>query len=152
MMPPDDHRAEEGPLFGPSGRIPAVQAVVLSRASGITALRHGWLPRHWVSMVVLSPLLFVLYRATFVGGLEGVFVDAISGGLALVAALVLTTYLPLRGVQRAPGASCAMMPAMLVPAAAVLVHQTAGPIGGALALTILSLALWQRLSGASACG
>lgn len=152
MRPDDSLQAVRSPLFGPGGRIPEVKAVALTRSSGISALRQGWLPRHWVSMVVLSPLLFLLYRATFVGGLEDVFVTLISAGLALVAALVLTTYLPLRGVQRAPGSSCAMMPAMLVPAAAILVHQTAGPIGGALAVTVLSLALWQRLSGASTCG
>lgn len=150
-MRPDDG-TDRGPLFGPGGRIPQVKVVALTRSSGITALRQGWLPRHWVSMVVLSPLLFILYRTTFVSGLADVFVTAVSGWLALVAALVLTTYLPLRGVQRAPGSSCTMMPAMLVGAAAVLVHQTAGPIGGALAVIVLSLALWQRLSGASACG
>lgn len=147
-----DGGTDSGPLFGPGGRIPQVRAVALTRSSGIAALRRGWLPQHWVSMVVLSPLLFILYRTTFVNGLADVFVAAVSGGLALVAALVLTTYLPLRGAQRAPGSSCTMLPAMLVPAAAVLVHQTAGPIGGALAVTVLSLALWQRLSGASACG
>jgi len=152
MMASGDRRTDEDHLFGPGGRIPSIQAVTLTRSSGITALRTGWLPRHWVAMVVLSSALFMLYRAAFVSGLDGVYVSAMSGGLALLGALVLTTYLPLKCVQRTPGSSCAMMPAMLVPAAALLVHQTTGPIGGVLALAVLSLALWQRLSGVSACG
>ena len=59
--------------------------------------------------------------------------------MAVIAALILTTYLPLRGAQRAQGTSCAVMSGLLVPGAAILLHQGTGPLSGALTLAILSL-------------
>ena len=65
--------------------------------------------------------------------------------------MILTTYLPLRGTQRATASSCGAMPGLLVLGAGILLHQGTGILAGALALAVLSLGLWQRLSGTSAC-
>jgi hypothetical protein len=102
-------------------------------------------------MVVLSPVLFLVYRAALGAGFDDPFGNLMAGGMSLVAALILTTYLPLRGTRVAPGSSCAAMAGLLVPGAAILLNQ-ASPFSGAVALGVLSLGLWQRLSGRSACG
>jgi len=150
-MPVDARRADQPPLFGPGGRIPAVQAVTLTRPSIIGTLRAGWLPRHWVALVVLSPLVFLGYSAASGTALANPLGDVLVGAMAVIAALILTTYLPLRGATKGAMASCALMPALLVPGAGILLHQANGLLSGGLGLVILSLALWQRLSGASAC-
>jgi hypothetical protein len=142
MMPVDGRRADQPPMFGPGGRIPAVQAVTLTRPSIIRTLRQGWLPRHSVALVLLSPLLFFGYSAASGSALATPLGDVLVGAMAVVAALVLTTYLPLGGATRG---------GLLVPGAGILVHQATGPLSGGLGLAILGLALWQRLSGASAC-
>jgi hypothetical protein len=151
MMPVDGRRADQPPMFGPGGRIPAVQAVTLTRPSIIRTLRQGWLPRHSVALVLLSPLLFFGYSAASGSALATPLGDVLVGAMAVVAALVLTTYLPLGGATRGGASSCALMGALLVPGAGILVHQATGPLSGGLGLAILGLALWQRLSGASAC-
>ena len=150
-MPVDGRRTDQAEMFGPGGRIPAVQAVTLTRPSIIGTLRTGWLPRHWVSLVALSPLLFLEYRAASGPALENLLGDVLIGAMAVIAALILTSYLPLRGAAKGAMASCALMPALLVPGAGILLHQANGLLSGGLGLAILSLALWQRLSGASAC-
>lgn len=145
--------ANQAPLFGLGGRIPTAQtALTLTRQSGITSLWKGWLPRHTVAMVALSPLLFLTYNAALGGGLGEPTGSVLTGAMAVTAALILTTYLPLRGAQRAKGSSCAVMAGLLVPGAAMLLHQATGPFSGALALAILGLGLWQRVSGTSTCG
>ena len=151
-MPDEGRRFDQPPLFGPGGRIPTAQAVTLTRQPGITALRKGWLPRHTVAMIVVSPLLFLAYMSALGGGFYDPLWGLLTGAMSLVAALILTTYLPLRGTRMAPGSSCAVMAGLLVPGAAVLLNQATGIFSGALALGILSLGLWQRLSGTSACG
>lgn len=138
-------------LFGPSGRIPVVDAVSLKRASGLDALREGWRPRHTVAMLVLTPVAFLGYRAVLQpGGDDPVWLVLIAG-LALLAALILTTYLPLRGAQRSDASACTLVAGLLVPAAALVLND-AGYLSGLLALGLLGLGLGQRLSGASACG
>lgn len=151
-MPLDRREFDQPPLFGPNGRIPTIQAVTLTRQPGVSALRKGWLPRHSVAMIVLSPLLFVAYKAALGAGLDDPIWNLLVGGISLVAAMVLTTYLPLAGAQRAPGSSCALLAGLLVPGAAILLNQATGAFSGALALGVLSLGLWQRVSGTSACG
>ena len=141
-MPPLARDVDQPDLFGPKGRIPTVAAVTLTRQSGITSLRKGWLPRHTVAMVVLSPLVFGGYTAALGAGLHD----------PLGAALILTTYLPLRGAVPAAGSSCAVMAGLLVPGAGILLSQGSGIFGGVIALGILSLGLAQRVSGTSACG
>lgn len=150
-MPVDARRTDQPPLFGPGGRIPAVQAVVLTRPAIIATLRTGWLARHWVALVVLSPLLFLGYLSASGPSLENPLGDVLIGTMAVIAALILTSYLPLRGATKGAMASCALMPALLVPGAGILLHQATSPLNAGLGLAILSLALWQRLSGASAC-
>ena len=103
-------------------------------------------------MIVLIPLLFVAYKVALGSGLDDPSWNLLVGGMALVAALILTTYVPLRGARRAPGSSCAVMAGLLVPGAAILLNQAAGTFSGAIALGVLGLGLWQRLSGTSACG
>ena len=143
---------DQPPLFGPGGRIPTARAVTRARQPGFTALRKGWLPRHTVAMVVTSPLLFLAYNAALGSGFVDPVWSLLTGAMSLVGALILTTYLPLRGAGRAVGSSCAVMAGLLVPGAGILLHQATGPMGGALALGILSLGLVQRVSGTSACG
>lgn len=149
---PHESREVDPPLFGPDGRIPTAQAVTLTRQPGIESLRKGWLPRHTVAMVALSPLLFLAYNAALGVGFGDPIWSVLTGAMAVIAALILTTYLPLRGAQRAQATSCAVMSGLLVPGAAILLHQGTGPLSGALTLAILSLALWQRVSGTSTCG
>jgi hypothetical protein len=151
-MPEEGRGFDEPPLFGPTGRIPRAQAVTLTRQPGIAALRKGWLPRHTVAMIVLSPLLFLAYNAALGRGFHDPLWGWLTGAMSLVAALTLTTYLPLRGTRLEPGSSCAVMAGLLVPGAAILLNQATGTFSGALALGILGLGLWQRLSGTSACG
>src|SRR5664280_712319 len=150
-MSPDARDSDQRPLFGLDGRIPTVQAVTLTRQSGLTTLRKGWLPRHSAAMILLSPALCLMYKSALAAGLDGPAWNLLIAGLAVVAALTLTTYVPLRGAQRSPAASCAMMPGLLVLGAAFLLNQATGPLGGALALAVLGLGLTQRLSGTSAC-
>ena len=149
-MPLDEH--DQRPLFGPTGRIPAIQAVTLTRQSGISAVRKGWRLHHTVAMIVLTPLVFVSYNAALVAGVADPGVRVLIGAMSLVAAMILTTYLPLRGAERAAASTCGAMPALLVLGAGFLLHQATGTLGAALAFAILGLALWQRLSGTSACG
>ena len=144
--------ADQPPLFGPDGRIPTAQAVALTPQSEIASLLKGWLPRHTVAMVALGPLLFVVYNAALGAGFGEPVWSLLTGAMAVTGAMILTTYLPLRGAQRAQGPSCAVMAAVLVPGAAILLHQGTRPLSGALALAILSVGLWQRVSGTSACG
>jgi len=151
-MPREGRKVDQPPLFGPNGRVPTVQAVTLARPSVITALRKGWLPRHTVAMVALSPLLFVGYKAALGSEFDDPSWNLLIGGMTVTAALILTTYLPLRATRTTPGASCAAMAGLLVPGAAILLGQATGLFSGALALGVLCLGLWQRLSGASACG
>lgn len=152
-MPNGGREAKPPPLFGPGGRIRTAQtAVTLTRPSVTTSLRNGWLPRHTVAMVALSPLLFLTYNAALGGGWGEPTWSVLTGAMAVTAALILTTYLPLRGAQRAQGSSCAVMAGLLVPGAAILLHQATGPFSGAPALAILGLGLWQRVSGTSTCG
>lgn len=148
-MPPE---VDQRPLFGPGGRIPTARAVTPVRQPGLTALRKGWLPRHTVAMVVLSPLLFLAYNAALGSGFVDPVWNLLTGAMSVVAALILTTYLPLRGAGRAVGPSCAVMAGLLVPGAGILLHQSTGPLGGTLALAILSIGLLQRVSRTSACG
>ena len=151
-MPPLARDVDQPDLFGPKGRIPTVAAVTLTRESGITSLRKGWLPRHTVAMVVLSPLVFGGYTAALGAGLHDPLWTVLLGAMSLVAALILTTYLPLRGAVPAAGSSCAVMAGLLVPGAGILLSQGSGIFGGVIALGILSLGLAQRVSGTSACG
>jgi hypothetical protein len=148
----DGREFDEPPLFGPQGRIPTIQAVTLTRQSGITALRMGWLPRHTVAMIVLGPLVFGGYTAALGTGFDDPLWTLLLGAMSLVAALILTTYLPLRGAGPAAGSSCAVMAGLLVPGAGILLSQASGIFSGAIALGILSLGLLQRVSGTSACG
>lgn len=143
---------DEPPLFGPGGRIPTAPAVTLTRQSDIATLRKGWLPRHTVAMILLSPLLFLVYNAALGRGFSDPLWGLVTAAMALVAALTLATYLPLRGTRAEPGSSCAVMAGLFVPGAAILLNQATGPLSGALALGILSVGLWWRLSGTSACG
>jgi hypothetical protein len=151
-MPPVGRDTGQDPLFGPGGRIPAVQAVTLTRPSGIAVLRAGWLTRHTLAMAVLTPVIFTGYAAALGTGLGDPAWDVLLGAMSLVAAMILTTYLPLRGQGRATAASCSLMAGLLVPGAGVLLSQGAGIAGGAMALAILLLGLLQRVSGTSACG
>ena len=151
-MPPPARDVDRPDLFGPNGRIPTVNAVALTRQSGITALRKGWLPRHTVAMVVLSPLVFAGYTAALGTGFNDPLWALLLGAMSLVAALILTTYLPLRDAVPAAGTSCTVMAGLLVPGAGILLAQASGIFGGAIALWILSLGLLQRVSGTSACG
>jgi len=149
---PEGHGFDEPPLFGPGGRIPTVPAVTLTRESGIMSLRKGWRPRHTVAMVVLSPLLFLAYSAALGPGFDSLLWISVTGAMSLIAALILTTYLPKSGARRAEGGSCAVMAGLIVPGAAILLNQATGPLSGALALGLLSLGLWQRVTGTSTCG
>ena len=45
------------PLFGPEGRIPQVNAVAVTRISGLASLRGGWRVTHTVLLIVVSLLL-----------------------------------------------------------------------------------------------
>lgn len=152
-MPLEDAReAHPQPLIGRQGRFPSIQAVTLTRKSVLTTLRAGWLPRHTAGMVVLSPLLFLVYGSALGSGFGSVSWDVLVSAMALTAALILTSYLPVPGLPRAGASSCALMAGLLVPAAAILLNQVEGMTGGALALAVLGLGLWQRLSGSSSCG
>lgn len=150
-MPQDGREIDEVPLLGPNGRIPTVQAVTLARPSDFTTLRKGWAPRHTVAMIVLSPLLFAGYTAALGAGFNDPLWSLLVAALSLVAALILTTYVPLPGTRIAPGSSCTLLAGVAVPVAAVLLNQATGPLEGALALGVLGLGLWQRLSSSSAC-
>ena len=151
-MPLDGPEPDGPPLFGPQGRIPTIQAVKLTRQSGLAALRKGWLPRHTVAMVVLSPMIFGGYAAALGTGFNDPLWALLLGAMSLVAAVILTTYLPLRGASPAEGSSCTLMAALLVPGAGILLSQGSGVFSGVIALAILGIGLMQRVSGTSACG
>ncbi len=143
---------DQRPLFGPDGRIPAVQAVTVARESGIAVVRKGWTVRHTMALVVLGPVVFLAYKGALSPGVDGLAMSLLIALMAVVAATTLTTYLPMRGAERASASSCAAMPGLLVVGAGFLLHQATTPLGAALAIVILGVGLWQRLSGTSACG
>ena len=97
-------------LFGPTGRIPQVEAVSLTRSTGITALREGWRTAHTVVLVLVAPLLFVSYHAA-ADPSAGVLGVVVHGALALMASVLVTTYLPLRRGETPQVSSCAVVPA-----------------------------------------
>ena len=99
-MPMEEH--DSRPLFGPTGSIPAVQAVTLTRQSGISVVRKGWQLRHTAALLVVSPLVFAAYWAALGAGVIDLAVTVLVGAMSLVAATILTTYVPLRGAQRSP--------------------------------------------------
>ncbi|MFZ1283643.1 MAG: hypothetical protein WAQ75_05910, partial [Propionicimonas sp.] len=138
-------------LFGPTGRIPQVEAVSLTRSTGITALREGWRTAHTVVLVLVAPLLFVSYHAA-ADPSAGVLGVVVHGALALMASVLVTTYLPLRRGETPQVSSCAVVPALMVVAAGVALNSSVFPGGEAAALAVLSFGLWQRLSGVSTCG
>lgn len=147
----DGRRTDQSPMFGPHGRIPALDAVALRRPSALSTLRAGWLPRHTLALLLLSPLLFLGYLASAGDSLANLQGYLLIGAMAVVGALVLSTYLPLRGATRGAASSCALMPALLVPGAGMMLDQPSWAASAGFGLAILGFALWQRLSGASAC-
>lgn len=150
-MSADLHDAPKTPLIGPGGRIPSVDAVRIQRTSGVAALRAAWSPLHTASMVVVTPLALWAYRSALDPSFNHPAWWLVLGAMALAAALIVTTYIPERDT-RTPAAPCAAMGFLLVPAAAMLLDGAAGPQSAILPLAILLLGVWQRLSGASACG
>lgn len=148
-----DHEpaADRRPLLGPGGRIPTVEAVAVTRQGGVAALRAGWLPRHTLAMLLLAPAAFLGYRS-LPGADASLTGSLVVGAMSLLAALILTTYLPLRGAGSEGGSSCALAPLLLVPMAGFLLNGPASTGGAFMALGILAVGLVQRLSGASACG
>jgi hypothetical protein len=136
-------------LDGLWDRIPAATGITTPKNGGIAALRAGWQVRHTIALVVLTPLLYLLYWWA-AGATRDILGMLLTAAMALAGAFLLTSYLPMRGVTSA-GASCALMPALFVPAVAVLLSQggaAGGWIGG---VGILALGLYQRVSGTSAC-
>lgn len=131
---------------------PAAEALPLRRRSGVAALREGWLPRHTVAMGVLTPAAFAGYLAASGAGFDSPAWIALVAAMSPVAALILATYLPLRGAGPTRLSSCTAMTGLLVPGAGILLSQGSGILSGVLALAILGLGLWQRLSGTPACG
>ncbi len=142
---------DQRPLLGPDGRIPAVHAVAVKQQGGLAALRAGWLPRHTLAMLLLTPTAFFGYRAALGAGWDTPTGVLVVLAMALVGALILTTYLPLRGAVGTGLSSCALMPALLVPMAAFLVNGPVATGSGFLALGLLGVGLVQRVSGANAC-
>lgn len=145
-------RVDQRPLLGPGGRIPAVKAVAVERQGGVAALRAGWLPRHTLAMLLLTPTLFFGYRAALGAGWDGVSGLLVVLAMSAVAALILTTYIPLRGAVGPGVSSCALMPALLVPMAAFLVNSPAATGSAFMALGVLGVGLVQRVTGARSCG
>lgn len=150
-MPADGRRTDQSPMFGPHGRIPALDADALGRPSALSTLRAGWLPRHTLALLLLSPLLFLGYLASAGAALANLHGYLLIGAMAVIGALVLTTYLPLRGATRGVVSSCALMPALLVPGAGMMLDQATWAVSAGFGFALLGFALWQRLSGASAC-
>lgn len=144
--------SHSGPLFGPDGRIPAVEAVKAAEVSGVLAFRAGWRLRHTVAMIVLSPLLFLAYQAALGSGLDEVLWLLIVAAMAVLAAAILTSFVPPLGEQQALGSPCTVMTALAVPATGIILHQANGPLSGAIAVAILALSLWQRVGRTSTCG
>ena len=140
------------PLYGPGGRIPAVEAITLTRVSAINAFRAGWRLRHTVAMIVLSPLLFLAYQAALGSGLDEVLWQLIVAAMAVLAAAILTSFVPPLGEQQALGSPCTVMTALAVPATGIILHQANGTLSGAIAVAILALSLWQRVGRTSTCG
>jgi len=103
-------------------------------------------------MVVLTPVVFVGYLAALGAGFDGPLWVVLIGAMAPVAALILTTYLPLRGAGPATVSSCMALTGLLVPGVGILLSQGSGILSGVLALVILGIGLWQRVSGTPACG
>ncbi|HSN43992.1 MAG TPA: hypothetical protein VLR88_08040 [Propionibacteriaceae bacterium] len=149
-MNTDVPQSDTRPLTGPDGRFPSVAAVTVRKESGVRALREGWLPRHSLTMAVLTPALAYVYLTSLVMSLTPAWA-LIIGMLAVMGALVVTTYLPLRGGTAGVGSSCSLMAGLVVPMVAVLLSGATSLASGAMALALLTVAMAQRLSGASAC-
>lgn len=145
-MPPQDRA-----LFGTEGRIPQVNAVAVTRISGLAALRERWGGPQTILFVLASPLLFVAYQAAAgaAGGVVGIVAHAVA---ALLGSVIVVSYLPLR-LQESPGIStCAGAPALMVVLAGIALNASVFPGGEAAALAVLGFGLWQRQSGFSTCG
>ena len=148
MNPRDETRVDERQLL--AGRVPTTMPVLLPKRGGAASLREGWLPRHTVVMVVATPLLVLGYLSTLDASLSSTWALVI-GALGLLGALVVTTYVPLRGAGVGAASSCALMAGIAVPMSFVVVDGATSVTSGVLALGIVAMALAQRLSGTSAC-
>ncbi|MGB7963223.1 MAG: hypothetical protein WCF12_09755 [Propionicimonas sp.] len=145
-LPPHDR-----PLFGPEGTIPQVNAVAVTRTSGWVALRGRWGMTQTVVLLAAMPLLFVVYRAAAgpSAGAVGMVAHAVA---ALLASVIVASYLPFRRGERLETSACGVMPALMVVLAAIALNSSVFPGGEAAALAVLGFGLWQRLSGFSTCG
>ena len=146
----DVSQVDDRPLTGPGGRFGAAPGVTIRKRSGVRALREGWLPRHTVAMAVVTPALGYVYLTSLVMSMTPAWA-VIIGARAVMGALVVTTYLPMRGATAGVGSSCSLMAGLVVPMVAVLLSGATSLASGAMALALLTVALAQRLSGASAC-
>lgn len=137
------------PLFGPRGRIPVATAVALPRPGGFGAYRQGWAVRHTLAAVLMAPLLFLAY-----GGAAqrlGVGWQLVVAIAALMGAVLLATYLPLRGLPREAASPCLAMPAAMVLAAGVMLTAPATAFTATVALLALGFGLFQRVFVPSSC-
>ena len=151
MTSPDSQPPPIHGLFGPEGTIPQVNAVAVTRISGLAVLRGRWGPAQTVLLVAAIPLLFVVYRpaAGSSAGWIGIVAHAMA---ALLGSVIVVSYLPLRRGESDGTTACAAAPALMVVLAGIALGTSVFPGGEAAALAVLGFGLWQRLSGFSTCG
>ncbi|MFN8194369.1 MAG: hypothetical protein U0R80_08815 [Nocardioidaceae bacterium] len=100
----------------------------------------------------LSPPMFLVYRDAVDGSPPtGVGWNLLLGAVAVVAALLLATYVPQRAAGRG-SSPCAALAVVQVLLAGMVLDAPADPLFGVLALGFVSFGLTQRLRGSRACG
>lgn len=127
-------------------------AVRLPRRVGLAAWRDALTKGRLLVAVLAAPLLFTSYRDAIDGPVPGGIGWTLTLGLvAVVAALVVATYVPQRGGPAATS-PCASLAVVYVLLAGMVLDAPPDPLYVGLALAMVSFALVQRLRGAAACG
>lgn len=140
---------KDRPLFGPEGRIPVAEVVVLPR--GMAAVRTGWTRWHTLLAVLASPVMIAVYRGAAGGAVTGwAWYLAVSVAGVLAGGLV-ALYLPLRGLPRETLSPCFWMPIAMILAAGVLFGSGASPFTATVALLLLVFAVVRRTTSLHAC-
>ncbi len=128
--------------------IPRVDAV--KPVNGLARWKATWSLRHTVTLLVAAPAMAALYVMAVGSVSAGVLVAVIAAGV--LAGAVVASYVPAAGqsLRSVFSGSCALVPALAVPAVTVLLSQGT-TTSLVFTLAILTLSVVRRATSPDAC-
>lgn len=128
--------------------IPRVDAV--RPVSGLARWKATWSRRHTVTLIVAAPVLTALYMGVVSPTSAAVIAALVVAGV--LAGGVVASYVPAAGqsLRSVFSGSCAVVPALAVPAVTVLLSQGTAT-GLAFTVAILTLSVIRRATSPDAC-